>query len=376
MRIRDAVTHLILRQPFYGYIAASLVFTVSGDIPETGVSFNPSPRFIYNKAWFEGLPGDIALGAVMHELLHLVLLHPFRRSGRELHLWTIACDMAVNEHIDGNMLPEDSVTVEKIAEEIKEKLPRYKSAETYYDIISRGEAQLGLLGNSSIIKVALRTGQELKANIPVEEKTSEIYSKAARSIISELVDQAKSEGEIPGGICGFISELYGSGEIDWRNVVKRFLTGRGKTLARKTFLKESKRFDGLPGKKRSVGLQALLAVDESGSISNKHMAMFFNELLRIRKITGADLSVTSFDTECTQPVPLKAYIKSKERVKSGGTDFRPVFQLADSMRIPLVIIFTDGDGTVPDHVNQKVLWVLTDPAKKPASFGHCITFGG
>lgn len=61
-------------------------------------------------------------------------------------------------------------------------------------------------------------------------------------------------------------------------------------------------------------------------------------------------------------------------MKSGGTDFRPVFKLADKMHIPLLMIFTDGDGTVPESTNQRVLWVLTKSGKKPAEFGDCIAF--
>jgi len=107
----------------------------------------------------------------------------------------------------------------------------------------------------------------------------------------------------------------------------------------------------------------LLAIDESGSISDSQVVKFYNELLAIKKITGATLSVTQFDTDCTMPIPIEKYSKVKERVKNGGTDFRPVFELADSLHMPLLIIFTDGDGEAPLHSNQKVLWVLTKGVK-------------
>jgi predicted metal-dependent peptidase len=96
--------------------------------------------------------------------------------------------------------------------------------------------------------------------------------------------------------------------------------------------------------------------------------------MAIKKITGVSVSITRFDTECTQPVPIEWYDRSKERLKNGGTDFRPVFELADRLHIPLLIVFTDGEGPAPEHANQKVLWVLTKDGKKPAEYGHCITF--
>jgi predicted metal-dependent peptidase len=63
-----------------------------------------------------------------------------------------------------------------------------------------------------------------------------------------------------------------------------------------------------------------------------------------------------------------------KREKRGGTDFTPIFQLADQLKIPLVIIFTDGDGKAPESVNQNTLWVLTKGACKPAYYGTSVTF--
>jgi len=57
-------------------------------------------------------------------------------------------------------------------------------------------------------------------------------------------------------------------------------------------------------------------------------------------------------------------------------DFRPIFRLVDKMKIPLVIIFTDGDGEAPISANQNTLWVLTKNSKKPADFGCCVRFEG
>lgn len=374
MRIQDVLIHLLLKQPFFGYIAASVTPVESSEVTTISMSLLPVPKLVYNKDWYEGLKDDHAIGVVIHEILHLLLLHNFRKGNREHHLWVIACDMAVNEHIDSSLLPETAITVDKIAKEINEVIPRIKSAEFYYDIISRSDSRPSFVENDKEIKVILRSGEELKANNSTDGDSSEINKNAVRSIISELIDQARQEGEAPSGISTFINELYKSNEINWRNVLKRFLSGRGKTQTRKTCKRESKRFENLPGNKRSTGINALLAVDESGSISQGQLMSFCNELLAISKVTGANITVTCFDTECTEPIPMEKYIKKKGREKNGGTDFRPVFELADKMRIPLLVIFTDGEGEAPEFANQKVLWVLTKDGKKPAEFGHCVSF--
>lgn len=283
MKFQEVLVDLLLKQPFYGYFASCVTPVESAEISTINMVSIPSLKLLYNKNWYESLREEQAVGVVIHELLHMILLHPFRKGNRERHLWTIACDMAVNEHIDPGLLTDDAVTVEKIGKEIKEKLPPLKGAEYYYDIISKSQDEIGLTENNNEIRVMLRCGQELKANKSMEMDSSEVNRSALKSMLSELVEQAKADGEIPEGMSGFIEEIYKPGEVDWRNILKRFLSGKGKMLTRKTCKKESKRFENFPGNKRTLGANALLALDESGSISNDLVKKFYNELLAIKK---------------------------------------------------------------------------------------------
>ncbi|MCX7746141.1 MAG: VWA-like domain-containing protein [Clostridia bacterium] len=372
MRIQDIMMHLLLKQPFYGYMAASVIPVESPETQTVSMLTSPDLKLLYNRNWYESLCEEKAVGVMLHELLHLILLHSFRKENRERNLWAIACDMAVNEHIDEALLLEDAITTRKISEEIKEQIPPLKSAEFYYEIISKTENKVSFVENDNQIKVILKNGLQLTANNETEGDSSEVNKNAAKSMVADLIEQAKSEGDIPHGVDSLIHELYKTYEINWRNVLKRFLSGKGRVLKKKTCKRESKRFENLPGNRRTVGSEALLALDESGSVSDVQVLRFYNELLSIRRITGASIKVTAFDTECTAPVPIEKYVRKKERVKNGGTDFRPVFHLADRMRIPLIIIFTDGDGIPPESADQKVLWVLTKGGKKPVAFGHHI----
>ncbi len=374
MQIQDVILQLLLKQPFYGYVASLVTPCESDSIPDIFLDAASSPKLLYNREWFEGLSEQQAMGAVMHELIHLVLMHPFRRGSREKLLWAVACDMAVNEYIAPSMLPGNAVTTGKIARVCPDKIPPRESAEAYYEILLENDGNISFIDRKSEVQLVLKSGLELKAKPCSEDDSAEVNRNALKSMLSEVLQQAEAEGEVPDGLQKHIVEVYSSAQMNWRIILKRFLTGRGKVAIHKTYKKESKRYDNLPGSKRTVGTNALLAVDASGSISDKQVQQFHSELYAISRITGASLYVTQFDTECTAASPIQQYVRGRERTKSGGTDFRPVFELADQMRIPLLIIFTDGDGTAPESANQKVLWVLTKGAKKPASFGHCITF--
>lgn len=155
----------------------------------------PYLRLMYNKEWFEVLKDEQAVGVIIHELLH-----PYRKGNRKRNLWAVACDMAVNEQIDKKLLLSDAITVEKIAEEIKETLVPLKSAEYYYDIISKGEEGISFLESNEQLRITLKSGQELRANNSIEGDSSEVNKNAFQSMMSEIIDQACAEGEMPGGI--------------------------------------------------------------------------------------------------------------------------------------------------------------------------------
>ncbi|MGE5677195.1 MAG: DUF2201 family putative metallopeptidase [Pseudomonadota bacterium] len=374
MKMSEAMLNLLLKQPFYGYVAASVTPAESDDVEKIKMINDAALKLLYSKTWFESLKPEYAMGVLIHELLHIILLHSYRREGRNPLLWEVACDMAVNEQISPELLMKDAITVKNISAEIREKLPPQKSAEFYYDVIAKAEGEFSFFELKDDIHVVLKSGLELTANRQMEDEASEINKSALKSALSDMIEQAQLEGEIPGGINPIISEIYRTTDVNWRNVLRRFLTGKGRITKRKSFKRESRRFENLPGDKRILGLDALVALDASGSISDKQLALFHGELIKIKRLTGANLLVTQFDTDYTPPVAIERYVKEKARSKNGGTDYRPVFELADKLDMSLLIIFTDGEGTAPAEPNQRVVWLLPKGGRKPAEYGHYVEY--
>jgi predicted metal-dependent peptidase len=375
MRIQDAVMKLLLSQPFYGALAASISLQESQTIRRMKMTLFPDPVLKYNKEWYDSLTDAQAIGALLHELLHLMLLHVLRRGERDPLIWALCTDMAVNDHLPPDMLPSNAVTTEKIERELQHKLERQKSAERYYAEISRliGD-EFSLIQREGIAAVLCSNSSLLESDLQPEEDFSQMNEQALISKIRDVIDEARPGGGVPQALIGELDTVYEQPRIDWKTMFKRFLTGRGRMDARATYKRESRRYDSYPGSKRSIGLRVLIALDESGSISNDQLQTFFNELMAINRITNAQILVTEFDTECTKPLPAAEYRHVHTREKSGGTDFRPVFELADSLKLTQVVIFTDGDGPAPDQVSQKVLWVLTKGGKQPALYGYSATF--
>ena len=137
MRIQESVMKLLLSQPFYGSLAAAISICESKTVTKTEMTLFPSPVLKYNKEWYEGLSGPQAIGALLHELLHLMLLHALRRGERDPLLWAICCDMAVNDQLPPEMLLPNAVTTEAISHKLNIKIQKYQSAERYYEDLSR-----------------------------------------------------------------------------------------------------------------------------------------------------------------------------------------------------------------------------------------------
>ncbi len=376
MRMQDAVMKLLLGQPFYGSLASSISIHETNSTKNMEMNLSPSPILKYNREWYEALSDAQAIGALLHELLHLLLLHTLRRGDRDPLLWTVCCDMAVNEHIPAGMLPPHAATTEKIEQKIHFKMDRFKSAEYYYAVLSKlFDDQFSFSLREDTVTLSCGDVTLFESKLQADEDIPQVNEQALKSKIYEITDEAFQKGEVPEGLFGELDDtFYKRAQIDWKGMFKRFLTGRGRMQSRATYKRMSRRFDNYPGSKRSVGIRVLIALDESGSITNEQLQTFLHELAEVNRITNADILVTEFDTECSKPKPAAEYRHKTQRDKKGGTDFRPIFALADSLKISLVAIFTDGEGIAPDHADQKVLWVLTKEGKQPAPYGYCVRF--
>ena len=375
MRTRDAVMKLLLVQPFYASLASVISLQESETVPTLRMTLLPSPVLKVNPAWYEALSDAQAQGVLLHELLHLLFLHPLRRGDRDPLLWAVSCDLAVNELLPPAMLTPEAATVDRIEAKIEHKLERGMGAERYYAALSRLlEDSFSLLARENT--VTLRFGGEslFTSDLMTDEDIPETNARALRAQVDALMDSAAQNGEFPMELSGRIDPPWQRSEINWATLFKRFLTGRGRMETRATYKRVSRRYENSPGAKRSIGLDVLIALDESGSISDDQLQSFFTELTTVNLITNARILVTEFDTKCSEPKPAAQYRHGKERTKNGGTDFRPVFQLADRLKLPLVVIFTDGEGIAPDRVDQRVLWVLTSGAKQPAPYGYSVMF--
>lgn len=112
-------------------------------------------------------------------------------------------------------------------------------------------------------------------------------------------------------------------------------------------------------------LKIVVAIDTSGSVSNREIAQIFNEIFAILAKRKYCITVI----ECDSEVQRIYLVHSPSDVKPdaagrGGTAFTPVIEHINSDRYyrdALLIYFTDGYGEdrIPRPMTYRNLWVVT-----------------
>lgn len=387
----NALISLLLDEPFYAHILSELQPVVASNVPIAAIQLATPIRLLINSDNFDRLKPKHQIGILKHEVLHLVMEHFIRRGGRDPHLFNLAADLAIHELIKPEYLPPNVATVPSIEQLLPPgvRLPRKAAAEVYYEIlekyavkveivVSGGESGAGSSGTGMRVRVTAPDGSVVYDSID-DHSISETEDSIAKDIIKELVRQMvesaiKSCGSCPAGLEEYITAMRQTA-VNWRRVLSRFLLGRGRMVNTPSYMRESKRYDNYPGRRKQIGMQALVAIDTSGSMTDSELADILAHLLQIKKISGTKIWVVWGDTQHEGGPILIDKVGNRIKIKGrGGTDLRWPFEIADKMRIPTLVYFTDGYGPAPEAatVKQRVIWAITPNGTPPADYGYTL----
>jgi len=184
-------------------------------------------------------------------------------------------------------------------------------------------------------------------------------------IIAEAYNYAKMVGKVPAGIERHVEAVL-KPKIDWRKVLRDLILPM--IPQDYTYLKPSRRGLStgvyLPSIAKDRYLEALVAVDTSGSISGQELNQFLSEIQWIaRNFPAFRMTLLSIDADIHDKIELRCFADVQKITGlrgGGGTDFRPVFDYAVKHRKRLIIFFTDGFGTFPERSpNIKTIWVVS-----------------
>ena len=182
--------------------------------------------------------------------------------------------------------------------------------------------------------------------------------------INDLIDKMNSWGTIPGKV---VQQIQAStkARIDYRKIMQGFRASVLSNTMRLTRMRPNRRtgFQQM-GSVRRFDTKLLVAVDVSGSISDKTLSHFYSVVNKFFKYGINEIDCVQFDYELGEVKPIRKASRTVQIFGRGGTSFQPVFDyLAEHNIYDGLIILTDGGAPHPkmdDSIKANILWVCED----------------
>lgn len=184
--------------------------------------------------------------------------------------------------------------------------------------------------------------------------------------INEFIEVAIENndwGAVTGKLQGLIKANL-KVDMDYRKMLSLFKTSVISSRRRLTRMRPNRRFGfNAMGSRHELSTNLLIAIDVSGSVSDKSLQFFFSVINRLFKYGVEKLDVLQFDTKIQGEIkPLKKARKTIKIMGRGGTSFQPVADYyCKHPEYDGLIYFTDGYAPPPVFNTKRpidVLWVI------------------
>lgn len=346
---------LLLRHPFFGNLATRMKLIDATEWCSTLAT--DGRNFYYNNDFVHKLTPREAEFGFAHEVLHNVFDHMGRRNDRDPQLSNIAADYAANQILKDENIGHVPEWI-KIYQDNKYRGWSYE--QIYADVeekaIKIDMSQLGELldehldGNEGEGDgEGDQDGKDGKGRpkLTAEEK------KKIRDEIKEAVvaaAQAAGAGKVPAGIARMIQD-FTEPQMDWRQLLRMSIQSIVKSNYSFSRPNRKSQHCGavLPGLMNEETIDVSVAIDMSGSISDKQAKDFISEVKGIMdEYKDFKLDMWCFDTSVYNYAQFTGDtaedIHDYKVNGGGGTDFEVNWQFMKDNDISpkKFIMFTDG----------------------------------
>jgi predicted metal-dependent peptidase len=377
-KLQAARTSLIIEQPFFGCLALSLILRADTGC---GTAWVDGRTFGFEPAFIESLTHERTKGLVAHEVMHCALGHPWRRTGREMAHWNIACDKTINSQLRdaGFTLPADGHFAErdeigKSAEWIFERIYQKREPDPDGNPDQSGNGQNDGNGPGSNPDPL---GEVRDApNNPDPDGNPAPTEQAWKERASQALQHAQFAGNAPEGIARAIQQAL-KPRIDIRSLMLRFFSERATgdyswTRPNTRYIAHGLYLPSLDS--RELGEVAIL-VDTSGSVDETSLSYARSIVESVfDECSPAGVTVYYADADvCRVDRFEKGEPLTWQPEGGGGTDFRPALDAIEREALATcAICITDLDGTFPDTAPSfPVLWLSTE-VDATAPFGETV----
>lgn len=380
---------LLLREPFYAHLFSGINKSVVGkghpvETLAVGLGANTLTLYVNADFWDQTLTTPThRYGVLKHEMLHLIFRHLFVDEPRlDAMLMNVAFDLVVNQYIERNQLPDDSIFLDAFPDLQLEPgqtwFYYYKKIE---DLREGSAGEFSGTPSAENLQKIKSDSHGLERHQPWQEIRSR--SELEKSVVDNHLDSLlrtahqRSSAHAWGALPGDVREaMQGSitrpaPTLHWPTVLRRFAGSASRTRLHNTIRRPSRRYGTVPGIKIKRRQRILVAIDTSGSIGTEDLELFFGEMFHLWR-AGAQIDVVECDTRITRRYPYKGV--TPEAVQGrGGTDFAPPLELANLEKPDALVYFTDGFAdTVRVTPRVPVLWLIT---RQGLPVGHAAWVG-
>ena len=383
---------MLLRASFFGNLATRLKLMNADEWCATAAT--DGRHFYYNTRFIKMLkPKEIEF-LFGHEVLHCVYDHFGRRGDRDPQLWNIANDYCVNGDLKKHRVGEFITSVPclydakfegKSSEEVYDYL--YENAEkiSIDDLIDRmlDEHMDGDDGEGGGSGEDDGTGKGRGRPQLSQSERDKIRDEIKEAMLSAA--QTCDAGNLPLGVKRLIQNLT-EPKMNWRELLRMQLESTIKSDY--TWLRSSRKgwhVDAvMPGMKTTDAIDIAVAIDTSGSISDKQARDFLTEIRGIMEsFDSYRIHVFTFDTQCYNPQQYDSDnledIAEYDIQGGGGTDFEAIFGYLKSAEIEpkKLVVFTDGYpfGSWGDANYCDTVWIVHGNKNPDPPFGVWAEYG-
>jgi predicted metal-dependent peptidase len=398
-KLSAARTRLILDKPFLGALVLRLPLKLA-DPQWCRTTATDARSFYFNAQYIDALDIEQTQFVMAHEALHCALSHFARRQHRVKQRWDIACDYAINPLLtrDGLRPPpgtliEDSysgMTAEEIYPYIKEDTDAETLDQHVYDDSSdEGDSQQR--GNRSERDMLPDNREEQGGGAneqssaepdpnrggapqppPLSASERDALSVQWQQRLAGAAQQAMQAGKLGGAMMRMVDFML-QPQLPWRMLLARHMNAIARDDYSYTRPSTRRGEPAIFPSLRSHEVDVVVALDVSGSITDKEMSEFVSEIDAIKSQVRARVTVHACDAELAERGPWR--FEPWEQVElpgefqgGGGTRFTPIFDWVETQdtKPDLLVYFTDGEGEFPAmEPDYPVLWLIKGKAGVP-----------
>lgn len=359
---------------FYTTLIYNLNFRWNEKIP---TACTDGKNLLINPNFFLKLPKETRVTLLAHEILHVALLHMFRRGNRNPYIWNLAADHAINL-----MLEQSGYTFAGINVYKDTKYTGWPAENIYEDIQKnssqdKAKVQLGNSFGSDLEEDSTDFDDEGNPTKLTPQQKQSREQEVTKNVVGAVqkAQQTGDAGNIPGEISDIIDKFLNP-VLPWEILLQNFFNTLSNTDY--TWTKPNRRYEDvyLPSES-GYGLDHLMFFfDISGSVSDTMIKRFFSEVKYIHEMIQPELlTLVTFDTKIQNVYEIQKddSFTAFKITGRGGTCLIPVKEMLDKYKPTASVIFTDLEVSPMQGPEPcPILWMICGNPKATVPYGETI----